>query len=96
MIDFVFPERKLFPITNPEDITAAIEIFHLFEDEISYESFVFRLSNVAKRGGKEYIAKLPEKIKGMTGIRKYNKPEQPLKKSNKKPKSRFKEKRYED
>lgn len=96
MIDFVFPDKKLFPISKPEDITVAIEAFHIFQEDISYETFVYKLVRLAEKRGKDYVDHLPNKLKKLAGFRKENRPEKPLKTSHKKPQSRFKEKRYED
>lgn len=98
-IDFVFPERKLFPINKPEDIISAVESFHLFEDELSYYDFSLRLAKLAQKKGSAFINALPNKIKKYTGIRKENNPESilPYKGNSHKRKSRFVHKeRYDE
>ena len=90
MPDYVFPDKKLFPINNPEDIMIAIEAFHLFKDEVSYEDFTFRLARLASRKGEAFVHKLPHKIKRLVGFSKENRPEvRESHKNGKKPPTRF-------
>lgn len=97
-IDYVFPERKLFPISDPKDILIAIDAFKIFEDELSYSDFIFKLIKLAEKKGSSYVAILPNKIKKYTGIKKENKPESYDKdvRTFKKRPSRFIKEDYED
>lgn len=96
MSDYVFPNRKLFPINKPEDILKAIESYHIFKDDIQYEEFAFRLAKLAQYKGYDFVKVLPLKLKKIIGF-KENKPEsERFTTSKKKKKSRFIKKEYEE
>lgn len=99
-VEYVIPESKLFPISKPEDVKTAYDAYHLFEDEIDYQFFCFRLIGAAKKLGSDFVEKLPTKLKKFCGAARENRPEspQPYHKTGKKKQNRFvrKDRDYED
>lgn len=99
-VEYVIPESKLFPISEPNDIKVAYDAFHMFEDEIDYHYFCTRLIGTARKLGRDFVEKLPTKLKKACGVARDNRPEspQPYQKTGKKKKNRFvhKERDYED
>lgn len=74
-VDFVFPDRKLFPISQPEDIKRAIDCYQMFSKEISYDEFAYKLCLLAKKRGDNFLSAVPHKIRQRTGFEKSNRPE---------------------
>ena len=68
--DFLFPETRSFPIVTPQDIPDAISNFGRMKGQMSYDAFLKKLYNMAKRKGPEFIAALPEASKEKLGIKK--------------------------
>ena len=68
--DFLFPESRSFPIVTPQDIPDAISNFGRMKGQMSYEAFLRKLYNMAKRKGPAFIAALPEASKEQLGIKK--------------------------
>lgn len=83
-LDFVFPDKKLFPISTPEDIKRAIDGFAMFSKDIVYEDFIYNLGLLAEKKGPEFVRAIPSKVKRLAGLRKDNEPEREL---NYKPKT---------
>ena len=68
--DFLFPERRAFPIVTPQDVPDAINNFGRMKGAMSYDEFVRKLYNFVKRKGPEFVAALPEATKMKLGIKK--------------------------
>jgi len=68
--DFLFPETRSFPIVSPQDIPDAISNFGRMKSNMSYDAFITKLYNMAKRKGPEFVAALPEATKDKLGIKK--------------------------
>lgn len=68
--DFLFPETRSFPIVTPQDIPDAISNFGRMKGKMSYDAFLKKLYNMAKRKGPEFVAALPEATKDKLGIKK--------------------------
>lgn len=67
--DFLFPETRSFPIVSPTDIPDAISNFGRMKGQMSYDSFLKKLYNMAKRKGPEFVAALPKATKEKLGIK---------------------------
>ena len=67
--DFLFPETRSFPIVTPQDIPDAISNFGRMKSPMSYEAFLKKLYNMAKRKGPEFIAAFPKATKDKLGIK---------------------------
>jgi hypothetical protein len=67
--DFLFPETKSFPIVSPQDIPDAISNFGRMKSKMSYDAFLKKLYNMAKRKGPEFVAALPEATKEKLGVK---------------------------
>jgi hypothetical protein len=67
--DFLFPETRSFPIVTPQDITDAISNFGRMKGDMSYESFLRKLYNMAKRKGPAFVAAIPDASKEKLGIK---------------------------
>jgi hypothetical protein len=67
--DFLFPETRSFPIVTPQDIPDAISNFGRMKGQMSYEAFLRKLYNMAKRKGPEFVAALPEASKKQLGLK---------------------------
>lgn len=67
--DFLFPETRSFPIVSPQDIPDAISNFGRMKGEMSYNTFLKKLYNMAKRKGPEFVAALPEASKKQLNIK---------------------------
>lgn len=61
--DFLFPETRSFPIVTPQDIPDAISNFGRMKGQMSYDAFLRKLYNMAKRKGPEFVAALPKATK---------------------------------
>lgn len=68
--DFLFPETRSFPIVTPQDIPDAISNFGRMKGQMSYDAFLKKLYNMAKRKGPEFVSALPEASKEQLGIKK--------------------------
>ena len=68
--DFLFPETRSFPIVSPQDIPDAISNFGRMKGQMSYDAFLKKLYNMAKRKGPAFVAALPEATKEKLGIKK--------------------------
>jgi hypothetical protein len=68
--DFLFPESRSFPIVTPQDIPDAISNFGRMKGQMSYEEFLRKLYNMAKKKGPAFVAALPEASKQQLGIKK--------------------------
>ena len=68
--DFLFPETRSFPIVTPQDIPDAISNFGRMKGQMTYEAFLRKLYNMAKRKGPAFVAALPEASKEQLGIKK--------------------------
>lgn len=67
--DFLFPESRSFPIVTPQDIPDAISNFGRMKGNMSYDTFLKKLYNMAKRKGSEFVAALPKATKDKLGIK---------------------------
>jgi hypothetical protein len=67
--DFLFPETRSFPIVTPQDIPDAISNFGRMKGPMSYDAFLKKLYNMAKRKGPEFVAALPKATKDKLGIK---------------------------
>lgn len=67
--DFLFPETRSFPIVTPQDIPDAISNFGRMKSNMTYEAFLKKLYNMAKRKGPEFVAALPKKSKEQLDIK---------------------------
>jgi hypothetical protein len=67
--DFLFPETRSFPIVSPTDIPDAISNFGRMKSDMSYDSFLKKLYQMAKRKGPEFVAALPKATKDRLGIK---------------------------
>lgn len=61
--DFLFPETKSFPIVSPQDIRDAISNFGRMKSTMSYDSFIKKLYNFAKKKGQAFIDAIPDSTK---------------------------------
>mgnify|MGYP006279285333 CR=1 FL=1 len=67
--DFLFPETRSFPIVTPQDIPDAISNFGRMKGQMSYDTFLKKLYNMAKRKGPAFVAALPKATKDKLGIK---------------------------
>lgn len=67
--DFLFPETRSFPIVSPSDIPDAISNFGRMKGGMSYDAFLKKLYNMAKRKGPEFVAALPKATKDKLGLK---------------------------
>jgi hypothetical protein len=68
--DFLFPQNRSFPIVTPRDIPDAINNFGRMKGQMTYDAFLKKLYNMAKRKGPEFVAALPDASKEKLGIKK--------------------------
>jgi len=61
--DFLFPENRSFPIVSPQDVRDAISNFGRMKSTMSYDTFIKKLYNFAKKKGKAFIDAIPESTK---------------------------------
>jgi hypothetical protein len=66
--DFLFPETRSFPIVSPADVPDAISNFGRMSGNMSYDVFIKKLYDMAKRKGPEFVAALPKATKDKLGI----------------------------
>lgn len=67
--DFLFPETRSFPIVTPQDVPDAISNFGRMGGKMSYDTFLKKLYQMAKRKGPEFVAALPKASKEQLGIK---------------------------
>lgn len=67
--DFLFPETRSFPIVSPQDVPDAISNYGRMKGQMSYDAFLKKLYNMAKRKGPEFVAALPEASKKQLNIK---------------------------
>jgi hypothetical protein len=67
--DFLFPETRSFPIVSPQDVPDAISNYGRMKGQMSYNTFLKKLYNMAKRKGPEFVAALPEASKKQLNIK---------------------------
>lgn len=67
--DFLFPENRSFPIVTPRDIPDAISNFGRMKSQISYETFIQKLYNFAKKKGPEFVSAIPDATKKKLGLK---------------------------
>lgn len=67
--DFLFPATRSFPIVTPADIPDAISNFGRMKGQMSYDAFLKKLYNFAKKKGPEFVAALPKATKDKLGIK---------------------------
>jgi hypothetical protein len=67
--DFLFPETRSFPIVTPQDIPDAISNFGRMKGNMSYETFLNKLYNMAKRKGPQFVEAFPKSTKDKLGIK---------------------------
>jgi hypothetical protein len=73
--DFLFPSTRSFPIVTPQDIPDAISNFGRMKGQMSYDSFLKKLYNFAKKKGPSFVAAFPEASKQKLNINKKTKAE---------------------
>lgn len=66
--DFLFPETRSFPIVSPSDIPDAISNFGRMKGQMSYDAFLKKLYNFAKKKGPSFVAALPKATKDKLNI----------------------------
>ena len=67
--DFLFPETRSFPIVSPTDVPDAISNFGRMKGQMSYDVFLKKLYDMAKRKGPEFVAALPKATKEKLGVK---------------------------
>ena len=67
--DFLFPETRSFPIVTPQDIADAISNFGRMKGNMSYDDFLKKLYQFAKRKGPEFVKAFPQASKEKLGIK---------------------------
>lgn len=67
--DFLFPETRSFPIVSPTDIPDAISNFGRMKGQMSYDAFLKKLYDFAKKKGPEFVAALPKATKDKLNIK---------------------------
>lgn len=67
--DFLFPETRSFPIVSPQDIPDAISNFGRMKVTMSYDAFIKKLYNFAKKKGPSFVAALPQATKDKLNIK---------------------------
>jgi hypothetical protein len=68
--DFLFPKDRSFPIVSPQDIPHAISNFGRMKSNMSYDEFLKKLHEFAKKKGQAFVDALPEASKEKLGISK--------------------------
>jgi hypothetical protein len=61
--DFLFPEKRSFPIVSPQDVRDAINNYGRMGGGMSYDAFIKKLYNKAKSKGSDFVAAIPEKTR---------------------------------
>lgn len=68
--DFLFPQDRSFPIVSPQDVKDAISNFGRMKSSMSYEEFLKKLYNFAKKKGQAFVDALPQASKEKLNIKK--------------------------
>jgi hypothetical protein len=68
--DFLFPKDRSFPIVSPQDIPHAISNFGRMKSNMSYDEFLKKLYEFAKKKGQAFVDALPQASKEKLGIKK--------------------------
>jgi hypothetical protein len=61
--DFLFPDKRSFPIVSPQDVRDAINNYGRMGGGMSYDVFIKKLYQKAKSKGPEFVAAIPEKTR---------------------------------
>ena len=61
--DFLFPEKKSFPIVSPQDVRDAINNFGRMGGDMTYDQFIKKLYQKAKSKGQDFVNAIPEKTR---------------------------------
>ena len=61
--DFLFPQKRSFPIVTPQDVPDAVSNFGRMSGNMSYEEFKSKLVSFVKKKGAKFVAALPNTIK---------------------------------
>jgi len=61
--DFLFPDKRSFPIVSPQDVRDAISNFGRMGGSMSYDAFIKKLYQKAKSKGPDFVAAIPESTK---------------------------------
>jgi len=61
--DFLFPEKRSFPIVSPQDVRDAINNYGRMSGGMTYDAFIKKLYNKAKSKGPAFVAAIPEKTR---------------------------------
>ena len=67
--DFLFPETRSFPIVTTRDVADAISNFGRMKGDMSYDAFLKKLYEFAKKKGPEFVKALPMASKERLGIK---------------------------
>ncbi len=67
--DFLFSKERSFPIVSPQDILDAISNFGRYSGTMTYDAFVQKLYQFAKKKGAEFVKAFPKKTKQKLGIK---------------------------
>lgn len=67
--DFLFPDKRSFPIVSPQDVKDAINNFGRMSGNMSYEGFIKKLYNKAKSKGKEFVNAIPESTRNKYNLK---------------------------
>ena len=67
--DFLFPKERSFPIVSPQDIPDAISNFGRYSGKMTYDAFISKLYQFAKKKGTEFVKAFPKKTKEKLGIK---------------------------
>lgn len=61
--DFLFPAKRSFPITTPQDVRDAINNFGRMGGKMSYDAFIKKLYQKAKSMGPNFVGAIPDSTK---------------------------------
>lgn len=61
--DFLFPDKRSFPIVSPQDVRDAISNYGRMGGGMSYDAFIKKLYQKAKSKGPDFVAAIPESTK---------------------------------
>ena len=61
--DFLFPDKRSFPIVTPADVSDAVSNFGRMSGNMSYDEFKKKLVSFVKRKGAKFVSALPNTIK---------------------------------
>jgi len=57
--DFLFPDKRSFPIMTPQDVRDAISNFGRMGGDMSYDEFINKLYHKAKSKGSDFVNMIP-------------------------------------